>query len=236
MVTAELRADQRVIPGIGTLEYEETESSRAYWLLPEGGKRRKRLPSVTTILGGTWPKPALLEWYRKHGNNAVAMRDAAAHRGKSVHAFVEGYLRTGDIPDLADYGAEIAPYITGAARFLWQYQPEPIAIERLVCHPEFGYAGRLDLIASVMDVPTLLDFKTNAEGSIYPEAHVQATAYAIADERCGGEPVQATLLVGISDTGDYFPIMGRDASKLWAVTRDFYRQMGDFKRDLNGGA
>lgn len=226
--------DARDIPGIGRLEFHETDRSRAYWLLPEGGKRRHRLPSVTTIISGTWPKPGLLEWYLKHGGDAPRLRDEAAARGKYVHAFIESFMRDQWRP-LSDFPTDTWPYLKGAAAFLADYNPVPIAIERLVCHPEFQYAGRPDLIAEIAGEPTLLDFKTNPEGRIYPEAHIQATAYGIANERCGDPPINRTLLVGINGEGGYNAVPGVDATKAWASMRDFYSHIARLKRELNGG-
>ena len=226
--------DSREIPGVGRLDFEESERSRAYWFLPEGGKRRTRLPSVTGIISGTWPKPGLLEWYLKHGGDAPRLRDESAERGKRVHSFIESYMRD-DLRPFSDFPTDTWAFLKGASQFLVDYDPIPIESELLVCHPEFSYAGRLDLIADIAGVTTLLDFKTNPEGRIYPEAHVQTTAYAIAHERCGGVEIAQTLLVGINAEGGYNAVPGADATKTWAVTRDFYSQIQRFKRELNGG-
>src|SRR4051812_44030565 len=84
----------REIRGVGRLDFEQSERRRDYWLLPEGAQRRTRLPSVTSILRDTWPKPALLEWYAREPN-ASAILKTASERGKAVHRFVETYLTTG---------------------------------------------------------------------------------------------------------------------------------------------
>lgn len=221
---------RREIPGVGVIEFEEDEKRRAYWFTPDGGKRRQRMPSVTTILRGTWPKPALLEWYAKHGRETDTLLEHASQRGKAVHHFVEVFMATGDLLPFEHFAAEHRGYLQAAARFLWDFYPQPIAVERLVVHPEYRYAGRLDLIAMVEGTATLLDFKSNTHGRIYSEAHVQATAYAIADERCGGDPVAHTLLVGLAEDGTYKPVMGRDGTKLWTAALSFYDELRKFER------
>ena len=235
MTTVTATPTVRDIPGVGRLEFVESDTRRDYWLLPEGGKRRTRLPSVTSVINATWPKPGLLAWYLKHGSDAPRLRDAAAERGKLVHSFVEAYMRDEWRP-ITDYPTDTWPYLKGAARFLADFNPVPIAVERLVCHPEFQYAGRLDLIAEIAGKPTLVDFKTNAEGRIFPEAHIQATAYAIANERCGDERISDFLLVGIGGEGTYNAVAGVDATQQWASMRAFYHDIQRLKKVVNGGA
>lgn len=226
---------ERTIAGVGLIEFIETEKSRAYWFTPEGAKRRQRMPSVTSIIRNGWPKPALLEWYARHGSAAEGLLKAASDRGKAVHKFVEVYMATGELMDVADFPEEYRPFLRGAARFIWDYDPAPLAVERLVVHPEFRYAGRLDLIAGVRNKVTLLDFKSNPRGRVYSEAHVQATAYAIANERCGDEAVDQVMVVGISDSGDYNPVIAADAAKLWGSLLAFYGELRKFERATGEG-
>lgn len=221
----------RQIDGVGLIEFVESPKSRAYWFTPDGGQRRQRMPSVTTILNGTQSTPPqLLDWYARNGASAIELRDNGQARGKAAHSYVEAYLTGADLPLLADYPEDWRGYMQGAAAFLFEYDPQPVAVERLVVHPEMRYAGRLDLLARVRDRLTLLDFKTNPKGTVYPKAHVQATAYAIADERCGGEPIEAVMLVGIAADGTFNVVPGVDGSKLWATSLDHYRELQRFER------
>lgn len=228
---------ERKIVGLGTIFFEEGtrrdgKPYRNYWWLAEGNSRKTRVPSVTTILRGTWPKPGLLEWYAREGAAVETALEIASARGKAVHRFVEYFMTTGDLLDFDSFPSDYAPYLTAAARFLWEHDPKPIAVERLVVYPELNFAGRLDLIAALDDVPTLLDFKSNPKGRIYPEAHVQAHAYAIAEKRCGGVEVEATALVGIAEDGTYNVQAGADASKMWGACLDFYKTRQRFDKEL----
>jgi hypothetical protein len=224
----------RELPGIGTLEFVESDKRREYWLLPEGGQRRTRLPSVTSVLRDTWPKPQLLEWYAREGANASAVLANASRRGKAVHKFLETFLTTGELLPWDVFPRDFRPFLEGAARFIWTYDPKPVAVERLVCHPEHRYAGRLDLLAGVEGALTLVDYKSNPKGVVYPEAHVQAAAYSIADHRCGGEPVERVLLIGLGEDGSMHPVEGNvsEAKKVWGSALDFYTQIGRLKRAL----
>jgi hypothetical protein len=228
---------ERKVAGMGTIQFEEGvrrdgKTYRNYWLLKEGGARRERLTSVTTILRATWPKPGLLEWYAREGAGVDTALEKASARGRSVHHFVEHFMTTGDLLDFDFYPPEYAPYLTGAARFLWEKNPMPLAVERLVAYPELGYAGRLDLIALMDGEPTLLDFKSNPSGRIYPEAHVQAHAYRIAEKRCTGAEVEATSLVAIAEDGTYRVQRGADASKMWGAVLDFHKTLARFDKEL----
>jgi hypothetical protein len=227
---------ERVVPGVGTIQFEETEKRRAYWLLAEGNTRRTRVPSVTTILRATWPKPGLLQWYAREGAGVDTALEQAANRGKAVHAFVETFMTTGDIMPFDAFPAEYHGYLQGIARFLFDHDPKPIAVERLVVYPELNYAGRLDLIAAIGDAPVLLDFKTNPTGRVYPEAHIQAHAYAIAEKRCGGVEVDGTVVVGVAEDGTYNPVVGPDTEKIWHAILDFYKALGRFEKETEKGA
>lgn len=224
----------RSIPGVGTLEFIETDKRREYWLLPEGGQRRTRLPSVTSILRDTWPKPQLLEWYAREGVKAAGLLAAAQTRGKAVHRFLETFLSTGELLPWDVFPREFRPFLEGAARFIWTYDPKPLAVERLVCHPEFRYAGRLDLIAGIEGALTLVDYKSNPKGAVYREAHVQTQAYAMADHRCGAEPVERVLLIGLGEDGSMNPVEGNvnEARKVWASALDFYNQIKRLEKAL----
>jgi hypothetical protein len=224
--TAERTSLSREIPGVGRLEFEETEKRREYWLLPEGGQRRARLPSVTTILGNVWSDQSLLQWTMREPN-ARQMRDEGIERGKDAHRFIETYLRDGVLLPFSDFTPTSKPYLQGAARFIFEREPEPVTdgVERLVCHPELRYAGRLDLLAVLNDSPalTLLDYKSNPKGNVYAKAHVQMMGYAIADKRCGGEPIERAAVIGLTAEGTYRFVQTPmdEASQTWLEANSY---------------
>jgi len=238
----------REIEGVGLLEFTETEKSRAYWLTHEGGKRRVRLPSVTGILESTWPSSHQLnDFFKREGLNADKIRDAAGTRGKAIHKFIERYLADGDLLPFKEFPEEYLPYFEATAQFLWDHDLEAVAVERLICHPEHRYAGRLDLIArtrATCNTPTcpchelqglevLWDFKTSASGRVYPKAFVQAEGYRMADERCGGAPIDAVAIVGIGENGEYRIVQGvEEAKPTWMLVLEFYRQLQKLDKAL----
>jgi hypothetical protein len=219
----------REIPGVGRLDFIETEKQRAYWLLPEGAQRRVRLPSVTGVIRDTWPKPALLEWYAREGVNAAVVLKEAQARGTDCHRFVETFMQTGELLPFSDFREDRKPYLQGLVRFLWEHEPRAVDVERLICHPELRYAGRLDLLAVLKDSSelTLLDFKSNPKGNVYAEAHVQCAGYSLADHRCGGERIERALVVGVSEQGKYkiVPTPLNEAVAVWKDALVYYGTM-----------
>jgi hypothetical protein len=229
--TAERVSVSREIPGVGRLDFEQTERNRGYWLLPEGGQRRQRLQSVTSILELIWPQAGLINWLKREPD-AAAKSQAGIDRGKATHAFLETWFRDGVLRPFSDFDPEYRPWLQAAARFIYEQNPTPVEVERLVCHPELRYAGRLDLLARIADDPrlTLWDFKTSRDGNVYSKAHLQTWAYALADRRCGGEPIERRAVVGFSDHGTYEIRESPDAEQVWGTGLKHLEAMNAFMR------
>jgi len=240
-MNAERVTISREIAGIGRLDFEQTDKRRDYWLLPEGAQRRGRLVSVTSILRDTWPKTALMEWYLREGANATTILADAKERGRQVHRFLETYLRDAVILPFSDFEPSYKPWLQAAASFIFEEDPQPApeGVERLVCHPDLRYAGRPDLIATCRSWPsdlTLFDYKTNPEGNVYAEAHVQTWAYALADFRCGAPAIARRVVVGMSAEGKYRLVPSPDAEEVWGHCLSMHASMQAFLRVLGQGS
>jgi hypothetical protein len=151
MAVAEAVHLTREVPW-GLIEFEQRppdpETGREYraYHVTETGKRRRRVPSVTTILG-VLNKPALARWHERMGVEAgvegcrdglltdVALEDcygaladakrgakdraqSAAARGIEVHALIDTYLTTGEPPIPVDFPQETRGYVRGAVSWL----------------------------------------------------------------------------------------------------------------------
>lgn len=81
--------------------------------------------------------------------------------------------------------------------------PEPLAVEQLVVHPELGYAGRLDVRAIVRGAVELNEYKTQEWGGIFSQAHVQALLYERAAVRCGDDPAERLRVIVLPESGDW---------------------------------
>ena len=176
------------------------DGTRHYTWIDEDGTVRK-YPSVTTILSGGIPKPALINWAKKvTAEYAVANygelgslikvdkqgaidwlkgaayreRDVAALRGTDVHKFAEAW-QLGEEPELPEGAAGET-----ARRFLEfceAKQPKFAVSEVQVFNKTHMYAGTLDFIAEIDGVPLLVDIKTGKDDRVYPEYALQLTAY-----------------------------------------------------------
>jgi hypothetical protein len=179
-----------------------------------GGKRfyswhNENYWSVTTIIGGGVPKPALLPWGIKMVAEAAvemanelpamvardrdeavrylkgspyAKRDAAADLGTDVHAALEAHTLGKPMPP---WTAAIRPYMEQFVRFLTDFTPAFAATEASVYNRAEHYAGTLDAIAT-LTLPLhaepgtyLFDVKTGKD--VYSEVALQLAAYRHAE-------------------------------------------------------
>lgn len=213
----------------GTVEYTETPR-RGYKLIGPDGKAKK-LVSVTTVLGTlekralyrwheargaegaimavragmlnphTCEPSEAVEVVRDLKLGADAAKQQAADRGLDVHGALEHYCETGDLPPVSELVPDARPYLQGLAAWLLKYDPTPVHMERIVCHPTLLYAGRYDLLCEIGGLTALVDLKTSRSGHPYPEAHLQMEGYRAAESACG-EPDPAQLVaVGVSPDG-----------------------------------
>lgn len=148
---------------------ETTDSGRFYvW-----GDPPERFRSVTTIIGGGLPKPALIGWAKKvTAEYAVANlaslnvlanddpvgavdwlkgaayrdRDRKGNVGSAVHAVAEAYVLEAPY---AEPSEDVAPYVRGFLRWLEDFRPTFVAVEAPVLSRTQRYAGTLDAIVEV---------------------------------------------------------------------------------------
>lgn len=169
-----------------------------HWYVDANGLK---IPGVTSILSDGFPKPALVGWGIKsvaeyaidHWDDLAvekpsdrlktlkgspyADRDAAANRGTAVHALAEQLVQgvEVDVPD------ELAGHVESYVRFLDDWQPVPVLVERTVVNYTVGYAGTFDLVAEVPGLGLVLaDVKTNRSG-VYGDTAFQLAAYRFAE-------------------------------------------------------
>jgi hypothetical protein len=167
--------------------------------------------SVTTIIGGGVPKPALLPWGIKMVAEAAvemadtlpamvaadregairflkgspyAKRDKAADLGTLVHEAAEAHALGRPMPPVT---ADVRPYLDSFERFLADFTPEIIATEASVYNRSEHYAGTLDMIARLMLpqseclVPKTYILDAKSGKDVYPEVGLQLAAYRNAE-------------------------------------------------------
>ena len=201
----------------------------------------QRVPGVTTIIGDGVPKPALINWAANATAEAAidrwdalaelgpakrlkelqgaryAEKDAAARRGTEVHAAAELLLAGKDVK----VPEEIAGHVEAYARFLDEFQVEPIHVEFSCVSYRWGYAGTADLCARLVlpdKGPTtlLMDLKTTRSG-IFGETALQLAAYRHADVWVVDgeeiEPVQVDYCAAIHVRADGFDLVPVEAGE-----------------------
>jgi hypothetical protein len=193
----------------------------------------ERCDGVTTLLSDGLPKPALTNWAarsvaehcyqnraemaswdeRRYVDDAKSApwrdRDQAARRGTEVHAIAE--LIAGGLE--AEVPEEIQGHVDQYMRFLDDFNPTYVALERSVFSRTHQYAGTFDAVAHIDGTGegnTLLDLKTSRSGP-FGEVALQLAAYRWAE-------------LWLDDDGKEHPMDEldiRQAAVLW-VTNDSY--------------
>jgi len=175
-------------------------------------KDEKYYPSVTQILK-VIDKPALRYWYGKQVYEATALNpelseqealaypykvsESAKDRGTAVHDIVEAYKNIGDV---VGQEGPFQEYAKAFQDFVNEYDIEVVENEKTVYSEKYRYAGTLDLLVKIKGKLTIIDVKTGKD--IYPEAHLQVSAYKQALSEDGIE-VEDTAILLLQDDGKY---------------------------------
>jgi genome maintenance exonuclease 1 len=139
-----------------------------------------RLPSVTTILNATKPqadREALMRWRDRLGKTeANRIASTASRRGSLTHKQLKQYL----LGEAILCPSTVQPYWDSLQPVLEKIQTVRL-VEGFVFHPDLGYAGKVDCIASYNQIPCVFDWKTadQPKGSIERlyDGPVQLAAY-----------------------------------------------------------
>jgi hypothetical protein len=164
-----------------------------------------RVPGVTTVINRATDKPQLVHasareaatwaaanmealsilgvdaWIRQAAGAPRQVWNGKARRGTLLHEAAR-QLIAGDPLTPVDAEGEAWPddVIRSAeqlARFMDEWDAQPVLAERPVFHEHHGWAGTIDLVADLRDGRRwLLDYKTGETG-IYPKDSLQLSAY-----------------------------------------------------------
>lgn len=169
------------------LDTDESPTGARHYLTPIG-----RLPSVTTVLAATRADRAHAPWQR----GGRAGHDAGARaRGVAVHEQVATWLLTGRVP----LGA--SPFLASLRGFVRRLQSVAL-LEGAVWH-ESGFGGRVDCVAEVDGVLSVIDWKTARaprSAAWVADDHLQVGAYGAAVEaRYGVRIARGFVVVALWD-------------------------------------
>ena len=185
-----------------------SEGYRYYYRFDETGTP-VFYPSVTTLLKQVMPtSPFLIDWMLANGKEgSIEKRDLAAAYGTFMHGQFEtllinrrydfdsvptvllDYMRRENLPDkvYGEWVVKIRKDVLAFAQFVRDYNVRPLAIEIALCHPDYNYAGCVDLPCVMTDPKTgkdfsaIVDFKSGRKG-FYEEHELQLHLYKAAWE------------------------------------------------------
>lgn len=180
-----------------------SDGYRYYYRFNEAGEP-EFFPSVTTLLKQVMPTPpALLDWMIANGKDgATEKRDLAAAYGTFMHiqfetlvinrrydfdnvpAVLLDYMERENLPEkvFSEWLPKIRKDVLAFAQFVRDYNVKPLAIEIGLVHPEYHYAGCIDLPCLMTDPKSgkqftaIVDFKSGRKG-FYEEHELQLHLY-----------------------------------------------------------
>lgn len=175
--------------------------------------------SVTQVLQ-VIEKPQLRWWFGKEvyyalvKNPELSEREAlstpykaskkAASRGSTVHSFVEAYKASQAIIDTIP--SEFRGYVNAFYSWIKKANPKIIAHEKTVVSKKYKYAGTLDMLAVIGELSFIVDIKTNKDANVYPESHLQNSAYYKALEEQGWNgynKIDSIATLSLGENGQY---------------------------------
>jgi hypothetical protein len=160
----------------------------------------EEVPSVTTIIGGGVPKPALPPWFSKTaaeyadknwdmlaGLSSAERVDLikgaprrksgeAADLGTAVHDAVDAWCTDRPMPP---WEKGVEPFMEQFVEFLEARRPEFLMNECTLWNRTYGYAGTADWIARIGGKVTLGDTKSG--NNVWPEVGLQTSALSHAE-------------------------------------------------------
>ena len=143
--------------------------------------------SMGTTIDTVWVEEAL-QAAKDYPDEA---RDAAADKGKDIHAAIDDFVTNGQWPS----DDQITKCVLAYHEWSSTHPMEPIATEFTVWSPTEFYAGTIDEVCILPNGHyAVIDFKT---GGAYPEAALQVAAYANALEELTAVPVDSAWILRI---------------------------------------
>lgn len=174
----------------------QSVNSKRHYCTPQG-----LYPSITTILSA-FPKPELMEWRRRVGNDeANRITRTATTRGTKLHSLCERYLLNEEIdkksimPDTLSAFYGFQPILNNISNI--HFLEAPLYSDKL------KVAGRVDAIANYNGILSIIDFKTSRKEKKedwIEDYFIQATAYHICYwELTGIKTKQIAILISVED-------------------------------------
>lgn len=180
----------------------DAEGYRYYYRFVDG--EPEFYPSVTTMLRQVMPTPyGLIDWMLAQGKEqATEKRDLAAAYGTFMHVQFErliidgsynfetvpaellGYMKRENLPEkvFAEWCVKVKKDVCAFAQFVRDYKVRPLAVEISLAHPDYHFAGCIDMPCIMTDpkkgndFTAIVDFKSGRNG-FYEDYELQLHLY-----------------------------------------------------------
>jgi hypothetical protein len=210
--------------------------------------------SVTEILSGGWPKPALQYWMGREAAKAAlndptldesevmakvrAISGDKAKIGSTVHAMTEAIDNTTEQIDIKTVAPIYSGYIKAFLDFKEQFKPKLLHNEATVYNATFKFAGTCDRIYQMGDKTVLLDIKTSK--AYYPDMALQLSAYQHAEFFYDKDTKVSTPMIKIdelailllAEDGTFSYHQAPDKFKLFLYAFEIYKYLNPEKMEL----
>ena len=183
----------------------------------------QKLIRVTSVLGQTLAKPALVNWASKATREGAVAYLEGRREAKVDEALIQGTLeaaKSGTNTEVAirrgvDFheaamlymGGDPWPNVPGMKALQQWYidvQPKPVALENVVYSRALGCAGTFDGLMDIGGLRTIIDYKT---GGVYQEAAIQLSAYAgLWESMNPGRPIDACQVIQIDTATETYKV------------------------------
>ena len=139
---------------------------------PDAWKQEQAVPAALTLPRRSGESED--EFARRVTSSLGGQGRDAADLGSAIHRGIERYAKTRELPKNPDVARLFEPVRQWFDAEVTQVH----GVEVAVAHPEWGYAGRVDLVATLQSSgrPTVIDFKTQTtrrdrKGNFTPGFH-----------------------------------------------------------------
>lgn len=171
---------------------ENTSSGRTY-VTPSGG----RYPSITTVLG-ILSEESIRAWRNRVGaEEANRVSRAAADRGTRLHTIAERYIDNRD--DYLEGSTPMARALFKSVKPILDERVDNVHLqEESLYSDHFQIAGRVDCIAELDGVLTVIDFKSSSrpkQKDHISSYFLQGAFYSAAYYEVTGIPIQQTAII-----------------------------------------
>ena len=222
----------------GAFEYHEMpsgdscyyrDSDHSYWneIQQKGEKwsgiKAERLtsPSQVSKILDVSLADKLLGAAERDGPEWFERKNKRAKEGTNVHKKVLEALAEGErIPLLSDLEPEERGYAQGVLAWWSDRDPTPISSEQVVLSTTQGYAGRVDLVAEIDGLTTIVDLKT---GFVGESSHAQLAGYELAADESGLGPIQRCAILKVHSDGSWNEYEGLATGEQFKLAMQIYR-------------